>query len=74
MRTVLDACPADFDASSFPFPFDTQLYQKSAQLPKLAFGYAMWDGHVRPTAPMVRAMKETVKSLRAAGHEGALRS
>lgn len=70
MRSVLDACPADYDATAFPFPFNSKLYDTAASHKKLAFGYAKTDGHVHPVAPALRAVDETVQALKAAGHEG----
>jgi Asp-tRNA(Asn)/Glu-tRNA(Gln) amidotransferase A subunit family amidase len=70
MRTVLDACPADYDATALPFPFNSKLYEKTSGFKKLAFGYAKTDGHVHPTSGAIRAVDETVEALRSAGHEG----
>lgn len=70
MRVVLDACPADYDATAFPFPYNNKLHDKVASYKKLAFGYAKTDGHVHPVTPAIRAMDETIAALKAAGHEG----
>lgn len=70
MRVVLDACPADFDATAFPFPYNRKLYDTVSSYKKLAFGYAKTDGHVHPVTPAIRAMDETIAALKAAGHEG----
>ncbi|KAK9899619.1 amidase [Cystobasidium minutum MCA 4210] len=69
MRVVLDACPADYDATAFPFPYNNKLHDKVASYKKLAFGYAKTDGHVHPVTPAIRAMDETIAALKAAGHE-----
>ena len=71
MRVVLDACPADYDASAFPFPFNSKAYDTTSQFKKLAFGYCKTDGHVHVTPPVSRAIDETVQALKAAGHDGA---
>ena len=70
MRTVLDACAGDFDASAMPFPFNGQRYDIALQHKKLAFGVARTDGHVHATPPVLRAIEITVEALKKAGHEG----
>lgn len=70
MRVCLDACPANFDATAFPFPFNNKLYDTTSGYKKLAFGYAKTDGHVHPVPPALRAIDETVQALKAAGHDG----
>lgn len=73
MRTVLNACPADYDASAFPFPFNSKAYDEASQHKKLAFGYCKTDGHVHVAPPVARAIDETVQALKAAGHDGKYR-
>lgn len=70
MRFILDACPADYDASAFPFPFNSKAYDTASHFKKLSFGYCKTDGHVHITPPAARAIDETVEALKAAGHDG----
>jgi len=69
MRTVLDACAADFDASAMPFPFNGQAYDIVKQEKKLAFGLARTDGLVHAHPGLQRALTITAEALRKEGHE-----
>lgn len=74
MRTVLDACAADFDASAMPFPFNGQAYDIVKQEKKLAFGLARTDGLVHAHPGLQRALTITAEALRKEGHEGEART
>lgn len=69
MKTVLDACAGNFDATALPFPFHQPSYEKTLQHKKLAFGVAKTDGHVHATPPVLRAIDLTVEALKKEGHE-----
>lgn len=63
-KTVVDAQPWLVDPKCLPIPW--RHVEPKAKL-KIA---VLWnDGVVLPTPPVVRAMKETVERLKAAGHE-----
>ncbi|KAK5991932.1 Acetamidase [Cladobotryum mycophilum] len=63
-RTVAGTQPWLYDSKCLPIPW------RDIQLPKKLKIAVLWtDGLVRPTPPVTRALKETVKKLTAAGHE-----
>lgn len=63
-ETVIAAEPWFHDPKSLPIPWKTDV-----RLPKkLCFGVVYDDGVVRPQPPVIRALKETVAKLQAAGH------
>ncbi|KAJ3341077.1 hypothetical protein HDU93_005709 [Gonapodya sp. JEL0774] len=64
MKAVVDSQPWLLDHACPPIPW------RAVTLPsKLKFGYYVDNGHVRPVAPVERAMKETLDALEKAGHE-----
>ncbi|BGP47671.1 Serine/threonine kinase mps1 [Rhodotorula kratochvilovae] len=69
LRTILDANPAQYDATALPFPFDASAAPRLAAYSKLAIGVIRTDGHVTPHPPVRRALEEGVKKLEEAGHE-----
>lgn len=71
VETVLNAQPAEYDATALPLPFDSSATSRIAQREKLSFGVIRTDHTVTPHPPQVRALEESVEKLREAGHEGA---
>ncbi|CEQ39499.1 SPOSA6832_01025, partial [Sporobolomyces salmonicolor] len=70
LKTVLNANPADYDASSLPFPFNDTVYSEAKARKKLAFGIMRTDYNVTPTPPIKRALETAAAKLEKAGHEG----
>lgn len=61
---IAGAPSAKLDPDALPFPWTPVTLP-----PKLKFGYYTTNGLVRPVAPVVRGIEETVAALKAAGHE-----
>lgn len=63
-KAIIDAQPWLLDPKVLPIPW------RPAELkPKLKIAVLWNDGICRPTPPVARALKETVESLKKAGHE-----
>ncbi|BGP16425.1 hypothetical protein JCM10213_004019 [Rhodosporidiobolus nylandii] len=69
VKAVLSLNPANYDATSLPFPFANDKYAEAAGREKLAFGIMRTDHNVTPTPPMKRALETAAKKLVEAGHE-----
>ena len=69
MKALLSSSPWNYDPSSIPIPWRTELATPPAD-GKLRLGIVFDDGVVKPQPPIARAMRETVEALHAAGHEG----
>ncbi|GAA6038197.1 hypothetical protein JCM8097_005789 [Rhodosporidiobolus ruineniae] len=69
LRSVLNANPGNYDATSLPFPFRDEVVVKVEEQKKLAFGIMLTDYNVTPTPPIRRALEEAAKKLVEAGHE-----
>ncbi|GAA5904101.1 hypothetical protein JCM5296_000334 [Sporobolomyces johnsonii] len=69
LKTVLDANPSNYDASSLPFPFNDAVYSQAKGHKKLAFGIMRTDYNVTPTPPIKRALETAAAKLVEAGHE-----
>lgn len=63
-KSVVDAQPWLRDAKAIPIPWREVTLEK-----KWKFGVVWNDSMVTPTPPVTRAVKETVRKLREAGHE-----
>jgi Asp-tRNA(Asn)/Glu-tRNA(Gln) amidotransferase A subunit family amidase len=73
LKTTMEClwCPSMWDEDMFvwPLPFNHSLYNSSYANPKLRVGYFTANGLMTPTPPLIRAVKESVESLRRLGHE-----
>ncbi|KAH7136309.1 acetamidase [Dactylonectria macrodidyma] len=63
-KAVIDAQPWLRDPKCLPIP-----WRAASVPPKLKIAVMWHDGMVKPTAPVARALRETVEKLKAAGHE-----
>lgn len=63
-RSVVSSEPWHIDPRCLPIP-----WRDVALPPKLKIGIMWHDGIVRPTPPVMRALRQTVEKLKAAGHE-----
>lgn len=70
MTPVLNGANAAFDISCAPVPWRDVPPSKE----KLTIGLLAYDEVVMPHPPVIRALKETVEKLEAAGHEGKLKA
>ncbi|CAG8125314.1 unnamed protein product [Penicillium nalgiovense] len=68
MENHLASSPWNVDPNLVPIPWRKELATPPANR-KLRLGVVFDDGVVKPQPPVARAMRETVNSLRAAGHE-----
>lgn len=69
MKSLLASNPWDIDPTAVPIPWREDLATPPKDR-KLRLGVVFDDGVVKPQPPVARAMRETVRALRAAGHEG----
>ena len=69
MERLLDSKPWNVDPSAIPIPWRTELATPPTDR-KLKIGVVIDDGVVKPQPPVARAMRETVRALCEAGHEG----
>ncbi|KAL3465297.1 amidase signature domain-containing protein [Aspergillus heterothallicus] len=67
MQSLLDWNPWYLDPGSIPIPWRKELAAPPSRKLKLAIVYD--DGVVRPQPPVMRAMRETARKLKDAGHE-----
>ncbi|KAG8418679.1 hypothetical protein J3459_012135 [Metarhizium acridum] len=65
ITAVLNSANAAFDVSCAPVPWRHVPVSEE----KLVFGLLTYDGVVTPHPPVLRALKEAVQKLEAAGHE-----
>ncbi|KAJ6178101.1 hypothetical protein N7519_008562 [Penicillium mononematosum] len=68
MESLLSSSPWNVDPNVVPIPWRKELANPPANR-KLRLGVVFDDGVVKPQPPVARAMRETVYTLRAAGHE-----
>lgn len=66
-KALLDARPWDYEPTSFPIPWRTELATKPER--KLRIGYYVDDGMVKVQPPIERAVLEVVEKLKVDGHE-----
>ncbi|KAL2818140.1 amidase signature domain-containing protein [Aspergillus granulosus] len=69
MQSLLDSNPWNLDPGCIPIPWRKELAAPPPQSRKLKLGIVYDDGVVRPQPPVMRAMRETAKKLKDAGHE-----
>lgn len=63
-KVVYDNHPERYDNTCVPLPFREPSVDR-----KLKFGVILDDGVCKPTPPVARALDETIKALKTAGHE-----
>lgn len=68
MEKLLASNPWNIDPSAIPIPWRKELATPPTDR-KLRIGVVLDDGVVKPQPPVARAMNETVRALRTAGHE-----
>ncbi|KAL2870054.1 amidase signature domain-containing protein [Aspergillus lucknowensis] len=68
MQSLLDSNPWNLDPGCIPIPWRKELAAPPAR--KLKLGIVYDDGVVRPQPPIMRALRETARRLKDAGHEG----
>jgi amidase len=74
MQNLLDSNPWNLDPGCIPIPWREELAAPPPPNWKLKLGIVYDDGVVRPQPPVMRAMRETARRLKDAGHEGLLPS
>ncbi|KAJ5291001.1 hypothetical protein N7478_000252 [Penicillium angulare] len=68
MEKLLASNPWNLDPSAIPIPWRKELATPPTDR-KLTLGVVFDDGVVKPQPPVARALNETVRALRTAGHE-----
>ncbi|KAL2862045.1 amidase signature enzyme [Aspergillus pseudodeflectus] len=69
MQSLLDSNPWNLDPGCIPIPWREELAAPPPPNWKLKLGIVYDDGVVRPQPPVMRAMRETARRLKDAGHE-----
>ncbi|KAJ0414276.1 amidase signature domain-containing protein [Aspergillus carlsbadensis] len=70
MQSLLDSNPWNLDPGCIPIPWRKELAAPPPPTRKLKLGIVYDDGVVRPQPPVMRAMRETARRLKDAGHQG----